>query len=275
MCKLQARHEHAARHFAPRNMHEEHHGHVRKNGQPDPLEHRHVDRIGQQGQREHRHNTDRQWVHMPSVGAGHHLDRRRHAADVGADIDGVGNRDQRDDEIHHARPVMAADIAGQPVTGHAADTRTDLLHGCDQRKGEQRHPQHRWTEPRAGLGIGRDTARVVIGNAGDEPRADLTQRFFPFGFHSLRSGRRGICPRACQGRLAHCLWQSTHTWRPQPPVSTVRGRVRCFTVGTEQYVRTCPKNNRIFAISQVQFYCRRDYSIAHRRQDRELKVATI
>ena len=45
-------------------------------------------------------------------------------------------------------------------------------------KAERHRPQHVEAELRAGLRIGRDAARIVVGDAGDEPGADPRERMF-------------------------------------------------------------------------------------------------
>jgi hypothetical protein len=115
--------------------------------------------------------------------AQHHLQRRGHAGDVGADVDGVRDRDEHHHEVQHVRRVVAPHVARQAMARHPADACADFLHGHHQRQEEQRHPQHRRAEARPGLRIGRDAAGVVVGNASDEAGTDLTQRFNPLAFH--------------------------------------------------------------------------------------------
>src|SRR6202020_2163055 len=55
----------------------------------------------------------------------------------------------------------------------AAKAGTDHLDADHQRIGEQHGPQHAVAELRTGLRIGGDTARIIIGGAGDEARPQL------------------------------------------------------------------------------------------------------
>ncbi len=79
---------------------------------------------------------------------------------------------QPDDRVQQPGRVMRADVAGDALAGHAADARADLLDRRHQREAEQHHPAHRVAELRAGLRVGGDAARIVVGGAGDQSRAE-------------------------------------------------------------------------------------------------------
>ena len=63
---------------------------------------------------------------------------------------------------------MIADVARDAVPGDASDARRHDLDADHQRRREQHAPQHAEAELRAGLRVGGDPARVVVGRAGDE-----------------------------------------------------------------------------------------------------------
>ena len=72
---------------------------------------------------------------------------------------------------------MVADVARDAVAGDAADARADDLDADHQRRGQEHAPQHAEAELRAGLRVGGDAARVVVGRAGDEPGAEAIEEF--------------------------------------------------------------------------------------------------
>ena len=117
-----------------------------------------------------------------------------HGGDVGGDVEGIGDQQQQHDALKHDRRKRGLDVGGQPLAGDPADARAHGLDRRHQREGQRHRPQHVEAELRAGLGIGGDAAGVVVGDAGDQPRADPRQRMLlqaapkgPQGVHSLRS----------------------------------------------------------------------------------------
>jgi hypothetical protein len=85
-----------------------------------------------------------------------------HRAEIGAEIDDVGDEQERNDCAQQPGRIMAPDVAGNPMPGDAADPRADFLNRGHQRPGEQHYPSHVVAELRAGLRIGRDAARIVV-----------------------------------------------------------------------------------------------------------------
>ena len=83
-----------------------------------------------------------------------------------------------DDRVEQPARIVHADVAGDAVAGHPADARADLLDRRHQREAEQHHPAHRVAELRAGLRIGGDAARIVVGGAGDQSRAEPGEQSF-------------------------------------------------------------------------------------------------
>ena len=89
---------------------------------------------------------------------------------------------QRGARLHH--------IGGEPLAGHPADPRTHQLN-CDHERRCQKHgPEQAVAKLRAGLRIGGDARRVVIGGAGHQSRAEQPKHHPPglSEFRSLSSG---------------------------------------------------------------------------------------
>ncbi len=70
---------------------------------------------------------------------------------------------------------MPPNIGGESVPADPADPGADHLDADHQRVGEQDCPEHVEAELRTGLRVGRNPARIVIGRARDESRAELFQ----------------------------------------------------------------------------------------------------
>ena len=94
--------------------------------------------------------------------------RIAHGAEIGAEIDHIGDEQQAHDEAQQARRVVLPQIAGDALAGDAADAGADLLDRRHQRKAEQHDPAHAVAVLGADLGICGDAAGIVVGGAGDK-----------------------------------------------------------------------------------------------------------
>jgi hypothetical protein len=70
----------------------------------------------------------------------HQTDRLGHGADIGADVDRVGDQDDRDGQIDDDGAVFVLDDGRQALAGHRADARASFLQGDQKRQGEQGRP---------------------------------------------------------------------------------------------------------------------------------------
>ena len=97
------------------------------------------------------------------------LARVRHGAEVGADIDRVGDEQQRHDDLQQPVRIVPAEIAGDAMPRGAAEAGADLLDRHHQRIGQQHGPADAEAELRTGLAVGADAGRIVVRRAGDQP----------------------------------------------------------------------------------------------------------
>ena len=74
--------------------------------------------------------------------------------------------------IEQPRRIVPAHIARYAVAGDAADARGDFLDRRHQRKGQQHGPADAVAKLRAGLAVGADPRRIVVGGAGDQSRPE-------------------------------------------------------------------------------------------------------
>ena len=166
----------AAERFFERYVHHQHGADIGEQRQRQPFE---DGRITRKRYEDLQHQTDQREEHDVDVAAaaGDQHQCGAHRAEIGGDVDGVGNQQQRNDEVEQRPREMGADIGGKPVAGDATDACADDLDADHQRRGDQYRPQHAVAELRAGLRIGRNAAGVVVGGAGDEAGAELFQQW--------------------------------------------------------------------------------------------------
>ena len=107
--------------------------------------------------------------------AAQQLRGRAHRADVGPDVDGVGDHQQAHEKEEDPARISALQVCREPVAGHPADARGDFLDRRHQRVGQRHRPQQPDAELRSCLRIRRDAARVVVGRAGDDAGAEDAQ----------------------------------------------------------------------------------------------------
>jgi hypothetical protein len=109
---------------------------------------------------------------------------------VRSDIQRVGH-DQGDDQPTDTDTSPPAEMAAgqltQSLTGGQRHPITDLLDRHHQRQRDQRRPQQPETVLRAGLRVGRDPGRIIVGGTGHQP---WTQRP-PRAPRPARLGTRG------------------------------------------------------------------------------------
>jgi hypothetical protein len=113
--------------------------------------------------------------------------RVRHCAEIGPDIDRVGDEQQRHDQSQKPARIVPAQVSSDAVSGRAADARADVLDRDHQRIGEQHGPADAEAELCACLAIGADSGRIVIGSARDQARPEHVEKA-PKRALFLRSG---------------------------------------------------------------------------------------
>ncbi len=157
--------------LAPVDIDQRHFDRVGQHGQRQPFHHARVARIGQAHQRgEHAEPVDgRVDGRMAAGGQG---GGAAHCREVRADVDQADQRDAGRQALGQARAAVLAHAGQQAGAGAAADPRRGDLHRHHQGQGEGDQPQHLEAELAAGLAVDRDAAGVVVGRAGQQPRAE-------------------------------------------------------------------------------------------------------
>jgi hypothetical protein len=140
---------------------------IGKQRKREPAQHRGVARVAHEHFEEHRHDRE-----ADDANDGRRRDeqshRRRHRAEIGANVDRVGDQQQSDQRIEQRRRIVLAHVTGESAPRHAPDLGADHLDRAHQRIGQQQRPTEAVAELRARLRIGGDAAGVVVGGAGNE-----------------------------------------------------------------------------------------------------------
>ena len=111
--------------------------------------------------------------HVERLGpADEKLDRLGHRGDVGGDVDRVRDDEQTDQSQRQPARADLVDVGSQALAGRPTDPRREHLDADHQRRRQEQRPDEAEAELGAGLRVGRDAARVVVGGAGDETRAE-------------------------------------------------------------------------------------------------------
>ena len=118
--------------------------------------------------------------------AHHQPERLTHRGDIGADVEAVGQQQQEHQRQLQPARVVATDVVRETPAGGAADARADQLDGRHQRPGQHGGPQQAVAEGGAGLRVGGDAARIVVGGAGDQAGTEVTQPRLPARAACLR-----------------------------------------------------------------------------------------
>jgi hypothetical protein len=84
----------------------------------------------------------------------------------------LATTEQADQRQRQPTRTHLVDVRRQALARGPADPRRKHLDADHQRPGEEQRPDQRETELRAGLRVGGDAARVVVGGAGDEAGAE-------------------------------------------------------------------------------------------------------
>ena len=217
LVRRQARHE-AARHAAPLDAGERGGGEIGEQRERGPFQDGDIARVAQ----EHLHpDAERGEEHDVEEArpADEEAQRVAHGAEIGAQRDGVGEQDQEHAAPQQRARIVPADGAGEAAAGGAPDPAAHLLHHGHQRPAEQRQPAQGVAEGGAGLRVGADRHRVVVGRAGDQPRSEHAEEAGP--------GRpdRGAA-RFLLGVGRDVRRAGPHAFRRQPrPTRTARGAV--------------------------------------------------
>ena len=119
---------------------------------------------------------------------------------------------------------MAAQVARNSMPRRAADACTDFLNRRHQRKRQEHRPSDAEPELRAGLGVGSDPGRIVVGGACDESGAKLAH-------HARHAGEGAAAPFLCRDR--HVLTASGRAARHSARCLSLSPRGRITRIAGE------------------------------------------
>jgi hypothetical protein len=111
-----------------------------------------------------------------SAPSNHEFGRRAHGRKVGSDIDRIGDEQQPDHDQNEGLGEDISHILCQAAASHPADLRANKLNGSHQRIGQDHRPEHIKAELGSRLGIGGNSARIIVSSSRDEARAELLEK---------------------------------------------------------------------------------------------------
>ena len=160
-------HDKVERHRRPGHADREHRSHVSEKGERQPAQHGSVTRVTHIHFHERDHDGESPYV-QPLRARQDQSDGGAHRAEIRPEVDHVGDQEQAHERIEEPRRIMAPHVGGEAPACHPPDIGADHLDRAHQRVGEKQRPDQAVAELSASLRIGRNSARIVVGSAGDE-----------------------------------------------------------------------------------------------------------
>ncbi len=182
-------------------MHRERRRDIGEQHQRHELQHRRIAAIGDEHLQERRCCRENQRVFVVEA-ADHERQGFAHRRDVGGDVEGVGRDQQRDEDEHDRARRDLHHVCGEALAGDASDLGTDQLDRDHERGREENGPQQPVAKLRAGLGVGRNARRVIVGRAGDKPGPEQAEH------HAAGPLLAPVLRFRCGRRFGHGVWQS-------------------------------------------------------------------
>ena len=154
------RHDRGADRFTDRGVNDDGVDHVREQGDGEVLE----DTLDEAVPREDLHREEGQGdrYHEPRDRRPDDDPRRvRDRAEIGADVDDVGNHDECDRRIEHPARVVLLEDPGEPAASDLTETCADVLNRGHEREGQECRPKDGEAERCARHRIRADAARII------------------------------------------------------------------------------------------------------------------
>ena len=170
---------------APRDLHGQRGRDIGEQRERQEFEHRSISAIRHEDLQQGRCRCENQRMFVIEP-ADHQREGFSHRGDVGRDVEGVGSDQKKNQRQHQPARRQLHHIGGEALAGDPADLRADQLDRDHERRREKYRPEQAVTELRAGLRIGRDARRVVIGGTGHQSRTKQPKHHVAglFGFRA-------------------------------------------------------------------------------------------
>lgn len=91
-----------------------------------------------------------------------------HGTKVGANVNGIGEKEEKDDGVKDGAGVVMFDDGGKTGAGNQADATADFLDGGGKRGKVEGEKELAQAKEGASLRIGGDAGGVIVRSAGDE-----------------------------------------------------------------------------------------------------------
>jgi hypothetical protein len=165
----------AQRHFRPGNIYGEKDGGIGQQRKRQPFQEKDVSVIRHENLKQKRYSHKNRG-HEVAIGAADQFCDLSHGRDIGRDIQRIGDQQQHDHALEDDGRKRGLDIGSQPFAGDPSDLRAHRLDRGHQRVRHWHCPEHVEAELGARLGVGRNTAWIVVNRAGYKPGTEPRQR---------------------------------------------------------------------------------------------------
>jgi hypothetical protein len=173
--KHEMRNEGAREGRSPRYVRCEHDGHIRKQRQRRPFEHRGVACVADKCFEQDTSDAEEDGIKV--LGAtGQQAQRRAHGAEVRAEINDIGDDEQKYDGAQKPHRVVASQVLRDAVTRDATDPGADRLDHGHQRKAKQHGPGEAVAELGAHLTVSGDSAWIIVCRPGHQTWTQAFQK---------------------------------------------------------------------------------------------------
>ena len=150
--------DHPGHHIAPRHVGQQHRRDIGQQRQRGPFEDGNVARVPHEDLQPHAQDAEQHDMKQPRP-ADQHRQCIPHDAEIGGELDGIGDQQQTNGGIEQPGRIVAPDITGKTVPRRPPDPGADLLDHDHQRKDQRHQPAEPITKLRPRLGIGCDGGR--------------------------------------------------------------------------------------------------------------------
>jgi hypothetical protein len=141
---------------------------------------------------------------FPRQSSDHQAERFAHRREIRCDVDRVCCNQENNDHGHKPSRADILGVCDDVLAGDAADLGADQLDGDHEWRGEKHGPEQAVAERSAGLGVGRNAGRIVVGRAGHQTRSKQTLDGVDRGLHTDIAV--AVCERtSAKGSVAHAV----------------------------------------------------------------------
>ena len=209
----------------PRHMHGEENRRIGQKRKGQPFEKADIAMVGLK-HLERQGRGDKEQGHQVAIDAGDQFSHLAHGRHVGGDVEGIGDEKENDDADQDRLGKGDLDIGRKTPSRDPPDSAAHRLDGGHQREGQRHGPQHVEAKLRASLGIGGDTAGIVVGDPGDQAGSHPGQGV---GLYPLPDFRQASPRKRHWKAPARTVARMVRLMTERPLVSSAEGIIIIFS----------------------------------------------